>query len=117
VDVLHHAEDAGALLRECARVARRAVLVKDHVRSGLLAGPTLAVMDWVGNARYGVRLPPRVERYWTPAAWRAALADAALTPTAWRTRLGLYAPWVSWWCDRDLHVVTRLEPLARARAG
>ena len=103
IDVLHHAEDGHALLAECARVARRAVVVKDHVRTGFLAGPTLAAMDWVGNARYGVRLPPSPDAYWTMAQWDAALTRAQLIPKSWRTPLGLYSPLVAWACERDLH--------------
>lgn len=57
VDVLHHAEDPVALLRESARVARRAVVIKDHLREGIGAQATLRFMDWVGNARFGVSLP------------------------------------------------------------
>ncbi len=35
VDVLHHTDDLETLLREARRVARRAVVLKDHTRDGL----------------------------------------------------------------------------------
>ena len=54
VDVLHHAAEPLAVLREAARVARGAVLIKDHVREGWLAAPILTLMDRVGNARFDV---------------------------------------------------------------
>ncbi|MGH7639044.1 MAG: class I SAM-dependent methyltransferase, partial [Gemmatimonadaceae bacterium] len=54
IDVLHHATQQDALLRELARVARRRVVIKDHFVRGLLAQPTLRFMDWVGNAHHGV---------------------------------------------------------------
>ena len=57
VDVLHHADDPDALLRETVRVARRCVVVKDHLTDGFLAEPTLRFMDSVGNRRHGVALP------------------------------------------------------------
>ena len=49
VDVLHHASKPLTLLREAARVARRAILIKDHLVEGLLAYSTLRFMDWVGT--------------------------------------------------------------------
>ena len=107
VDVLHHAADAEKLLRECARVARRCVIVKDHVRQGMAAEPTLRLMDWVGNAHHGVRLP---YNYWTPPQWEAALAQAGLVARSWRRDLGLYPRPITWLCDRSLHVLALLEP-------
>ncbi|MGC2821478.1 MAG: class I SAM-dependent methyltransferase, partial [Candidatus Sulfotelmatobacter sp.] len=56
-DVLHHTSDPAILLREARRVTSQSVLIKDHNRNGLLAGPRLRLMDWVGNARFGVALP------------------------------------------------------------
>ena len=57
VDVLHHTDDPLILLREAARVARRYVLIKDHLRDGLFAAQTLRFMDWVGNYGHDVVLP------------------------------------------------------------
>lgn len=105
VDVLHHSDDPEALLREGARVARRALLVKDHTLEGWLAGPTLRFMDEVGNARHGV---PRPHNYWTRTEWDAALARLGLASEAWHGRVGLY-PWpASWLFDRRLQFVARL---------
>lgn len=108
VDVLHHTRDPLPLLLEARRVALQAVIIKDHLRSGLLAGPTLRFMDWVGNAHHGVALP---YNYLTHAEWNAALRTARLRPTAWRTRLGLYPAPASWLFDRSLHFVARMEPV------
>lgn len=107
VDVLHHTDDPAALLRECARVARRAVVVKDHLRDGVGAAAVLRAMDWVGNAPHGVRLP---YNYLSRREWDAAFARAGLRVDTWVPRLGLYVPPVSWVCDRDLHFVARLVP-------
>lgn len=107
VDVLHHAEDPEALLREARRVGRRAVIVKDHTCHGLLAGPTLRLMDWVGNAPHGVPVPGS---YWPEARWRGAFARAGLRPTEWHGRLDLYPPPARWIFDRSLHFLARLEP-------
>jgi ubiquinone/menaquinone biosynthesis C-methylase UbiE len=106
VDVLHHTEDPMVLLREATRVTRQAVVLKDHARDGLLAGPTLRFMDWVGNARHGVVLP---YNYWPSAQWARAFAELRLRVAARETSLGLY-PWpASWGFDRSLHFVARLE--------
>ena len=57
VDVLHHAEDPASLLAEAARVSRKYLLLKDHVRTGLVGKWTLRLMDWFGNAQHNVVLP------------------------------------------------------------
>ena len=108
VDVLHHAVNPEHLLREASRVARRCVIVKDHVREGFGAQTTLRLMDWVGNAHHGVRLP---YNYWTPSQWSKALAQAGLSARTWRRDLALYPPPVTWFCDRTLHVLALLEPV------
>jgi SAM-dependent methyltransferase len=107
VDVLHHTDDATVLLEEAARVASSSVVIKDHLADGLLAGPTLRAMDWVGNAGYGVALP---YNYWTRDRWDAAFARAGLVVEDEVTHLGLYRAPLSWACDRELHAVWELAP-------
>lgn len=65
-DVLHHEADPEHLLRECVRVSRRLIVVKDHQRSGVLAQSRIALIDWAANAPYGV---PCLYRYYTPDQW------------------------------------------------
>lgn len=106
VDVLHHAREQDALLREMARVAKRGVLIKDHVLAGPLAWRTLAFMDWVGNARHGVALP---YAYWSDPRWTEGFARAGLRVATRRDALGLY-PWpASLLFDRRLHFMAWLE--------
>lgn len=106
VDVLHHATDQDALLSETARVARRALVIKDHVLAGPLAWKTLAFMDWVGNARHGVSLP---YLYWTEQRWRDAWRRLGLRVAKRRDSLGLY-PWpASMLFERGLHFIVVLE--------
>lgn len=105
VDVLHHAEEPRRLLAEAKRVAKEVVVVKDHLRQGLFAGPTLAFMDRVGNLRHGVALP---YTYWTPQQWHDTFAQLGFA-SRWDTRLGLY-PWpASLLFERGLHFIARLE--------
>jgi SAM-dependent methyltransferase len=106
VDVLHHSEDSNFLLREAVRVARKALVIKDHILTGFLAGTTLQLMDWVGNRRHGVALP---FNYWTEQQWRQALDTLQLKTNVWNNRLRLY-PWPARWVfERSLHFVARLE--------
>ncbi len=105
VDVLHHTDDPAALIAEAARVARDAVVIKDHLADGFLAVPTLRFMDRVGNVRHGVRLP---YRYLTRRQWDDAFARADLRVDEWRATLGLYPAPASWLFDRGLHFATRL---------
>jgi SAM-dependent methyltransferase len=106
VDVLHHTDDPGLLLREAVRVARKALLIKDHTLTGILAGPTLRLMDRVGNARHGVALP---FNYWTQEQWLEAFAALGLNISAWKSNLGLYI-WPSKWIfERSLHFVAQLD--------
>lgn len=105
VDVLHHTGDPTVLLREAARVAR-IIVIKDHLREGFLAGPTLRLMDWVGNAHHGVALP---YNYWSQKQWSVTFGDLGLEPTRMTSSIGLY-PWpASWIFGRRLHFVARLE--------
>ena len=106
VDVLHHADDPLALLREATRVARSAVVIKDHLREGVGAQATLRFMDWVGNARFGVSL---TYRYWTRAEWREAFAATGLRVEQWKDKLALYPQPSSLLFDRSLHFVARLR--------
>lgn len=108
VDVLHHTTGATELLREAARVARAAVIIKDHLADARFAAVTLRFMDRVGNARFGVALP---YHYWRRAEWHQAFDEARLSVEVWRERLSLYPPIASAFFDRSLHVIARLRPL------
>jgi SAM-dependent methyltransferase len=107
IDVLHHTDDPAAVLTEAARVARRGVLVKDHLLEGAAAGATLRLMDWVGNRGHGVRLP---YNYLDRPAWDKAFAAAGLGVDTWRDRLSLYPAPAAWLFDRKLHFIATLSP-------
>ena len=57
MDVLHHADDAAKVMAEAGRVARKHIIIKDHLTDGFLNEPVLKFMDYVGNKRHGVALP------------------------------------------------------------
>lgn len=110
IDVLHHTIDPLHLLREARRVTRGTIVIKDHLREGLLAAPTLRFMDWVGNASYGVELP---YNYWSRAQWQHAFSELNLVVDHWETDLRLY-PWpADLVFGRGLHFVARLTAGSR----
>lgn len=111
VDVLHHTDDPSTLLKEARRVARKAVVLKDHSRDSLLAGPILRFMDWVGNAHHGVVLP---YNYWSTGQWRNTFRLIGLNPETWNPTHGLYPFPANLVFERALHFVSRLRPIPAA---
>jgi Methylase involved in ubiquinone/menaquinone biosynthesis len=106
VDVLHHTENPKILLREAARVAKKGVLIKDHLLDAFLAGPRLRFMDNVGNRRHGVALP---FNYWRYEQWLAAFSELGLSVNSWNGDLRLYPGPADWLFGRSLHFVVRLD--------
>lgn len=107
VDVLHHTDDPAVVLAEASRVARLGVIVKDHLREGVLAHATLTFMDWVGNFGDGVPMP---YNFLSRSEWQGAFFKARLQSVETVEKLGIYLPPVSWLCDRNLHFVSFLAP-------
>ena len=106
VDVLHHADRPLELLRDAGRVARRKIIIKDHLRHGFMAQTRLSMMDWMGNARYGVPLP---YRYWTKVEWRRVFMDSGLDEEIFLSRLHLYSFPLQWFFGGSLHFITILN--------
>ena len=75
IDVLHHTDDPARILAECVRVARRAVIIKDHYCDNPFDDARLRFMDWVGNRSHGVRLP---YNYMSRRQWRLMYGDLGL---------------------------------------
>jgi len=107
-DVLHHEADPHRLIDECARVAGRLLVIKDHKRDGPLAWPRIALMDWAANAPHGV---PCLYRYNTPAGWAEWHRRHGLEVEAEATSMKLYPPPYDWIFGG------RLQYLAVLRAG
>jgi ubiquinone/menaquinone biosynthesis C-methylase UbiE len=88
-DVLHHEQEPDRLLAECARVARRAVVIKDHQVKGPLAHARISFIDWAANAPYAVKC---LYRYNTPAQWRDTRDRHHLSLIEEMTAMNLYPP-------------------------
>lgn len=108
-DVLHHAAEPEALLREALRVARRAVVLKDHFAFGAVSARALALYDWVGNRGTGVALPGR---YLAPGAWRALFARVGARLDALRWPLAVHPPALAALTRSELQFAARLVEAA-----
>jgi SAM-dependent methyltransferase len=86
-DVLHHETEPDRLAAECARVASRALIVKDHQVKGVLAQSRISFLDWAANAPYGV---PCLYRYNTPAEWSAFRERLGMSIVAERSGMRVY---------------------------
>jgi ubiquinone/menaquinone biosynthesis C-methylase UbiE len=106
VDVLHHTRDPKNLLTEAVRVTKKYILIKDHLRNGILSGPTLRLMDWVGNAHHGVALP---YNYLSESEWQRIYDDLGLRLLEVETALGLYPQPANLIFGRKLHFIALLE--------
>jgi SAM-dependent methyltransferase len=107
VDVLHHADNVTVLLADARRVARQAVIVKDHLSDPWLAYLRLWWMDWAGNAGHGVSLRTL---YRKAGMWTQDFHGARLIEQERRTRLGLYPLPLRPIFEHGLHFVSRLSP-------
>lgn len=85
-DVLHHADHPALLLREAVRVAKRAVLLKDHLCFGRASRAMLLALDWVGNRSQGIAVPGR---YASPTEWVEMIhqAGASVERLIWPLRI------------------------------
>ncbi len=108
-DVLHHELQPLALLRECVRVGKRNLVIKDHQLSGPLARMRVSLIDWAANAPYGVKC---LFRYNRPDEWDATLHDLRLIPDALYHSIDLYPLGFNFLFGRRLHylAVCRVPP-------
>ena len=52
---------------------------------------------------------PLPYNYWSERRWHEAFARHGLTPSIWLNKLGLYAAPATWFFDRSLHFIARLD--------
>ncbi|RKJ43717.1 SAM-dependent methyltransferase [bacterium 1XD8-76] len=106
IDVLHHTDDPEALLKEVTRVAGKYVIIKDHVKSGMISYFKLRLMDYVGNAHYHVRLP---YNYLSIKKWKEIFNACGLKNEEHTRDLNLYSGINHLLFDSNLHFVARLR--------
>jgi SAM-dependent methyltransferase len=83
-NVLHHAGDPLALLIEVRRVARKRIIIKDHLTRGALDDAKLAFLDVLGNLRFGAQVSAK---YLSQERWSKLFA--AVPGATARTYQGL----------------------------
>lgn len=105
VDVLHHAPDAAAILREARRVSKKFILIKDHLAESALAHFRLRVMDWVGNRAHGVALP---YNYLSIKQWQQLYSAVGLTVDKTECEIPLYPVPFSLLFGKGLHFISLL---------
>jgi len=105
VDVIHHIDNPGIILSEAKRVAKRKIIIKDHLSKSKLDDITLKFMDYVGNAHYGVRLP---YNYMSKKQWEELFSMFNLNTENWNERLSLYPFPFTLFFDRKLHFIAKL---------
>lgn len=106
IDVLHHADEPDILIAEAARVARKSIIIKDHVKHGKISEWILRFMDWVGNRSYGVALP---YHYMKEKEMSALVSRHGLVEIERITKLGLYPVPATFIFDTRLHFISRFS--------
>jgi SAM-dependent methyltransferase len=108
VDVLHHCSDPQKVLSECVRVARRAVVIKDHLAFGPVSRRLLYAMDVFSNIKFSVGSPGT---YFDFAAWVRMVDAAGARMAAVEWPLALHElPWrlVGW---PELQFTAKIVPV------
>src|SRR5271157_1543760 len=105
-DVLHHDEDPDRLLRESARVSKRLVIIKDHLRVGFMAQQRISLLDWAANAGYAV---PCLYRYNNLTEWRRSIGLVGSNLIQERTSVDIYPPVFNQLLGKGLHYFAVLD--------
>jgi SAM-dependent methyltransferase len=107
IDMLHHADDPNIVLKECARVARKFIVLKDHVCDSYYDWLRLAWMDWFGNRPFGI---PMTYKYFSTKEWDEAFKAAGLHVTTLRRKIQTCPAPTHLLLDYDVHLIAVLEP-------
>lgn len=105
-DVLHHDTAPEVILGECVRVAKKAVIIKDHTSENFGEHLRLRAMDWVGNYHHHVHLE---YNYLSRGGWTAIFDRCNIHETKREEKLPLYTGFLQAVFGRNLHFVNRLE--------
>ncbi|MDE5580639.1 MAG: methyltransferase domain-containing protein [Treponemataceae bacterium] len=112
IDVLHHVDDPKELMKEMTRVASQSVIIKDHIKTGLVSYLKLRLMDYVGNAHHHVRLP---YNYLTKKQWDELFKENGLEVQEYLSDLHLYTGLFHLLFDRNLHFIVKLKKRSSPR--
>lgn len=105
VDVLHHTDDPVIIMKECVRVSRKFILLKDHICESLWDRIRLSFMDWLHNSGYAVYLP---YNFLSKEDWIQLYKESKVVCETKVDKLNLYSQPFSYIFDSTLHFVARL---------
>lgn len=106
LDVLHHATEPMSLLEEAVRVARKAVIIKDHNCNTPFNRRVMKFTDWFGNRQYGVPLP---YNFWSFRQWQDAWTRLAKSPSYYSIEVGLYPKITRILFAKDMDFIARVS--------
>ncbi len=106
IDVLHHIDEPRELLKEMTRVTSSTIIIKDHIKTGIVSYLKLRLMDYAGNAHHHVRLP---YNYLTERQWEELFQENNLEVQEWLVDLHLYTGLFHLLFDRNLHFIVKLR--------
>jgi SAM-dependent methyltransferase len=106
LDVLHHTENPGLLLKEAVRVAKYRIILKDHFSENRLDHAILKFMDDTGNSYLGI---DRTYNYYSSKQWHELFKANGLTVEKLNSHPRLYTFPLSLFFDRSLHFVALLK--------
>jgi SAM-dependent methyltransferase len=109
VDVLHHTPDPLVLLKEAHRVARQAIVIKDHNCNTAYHRRIMCLTDWFGNWQFGVQL---LFNFWTSQQWSSAWRAIGAKPDVYLTDFGLYPKFTRIMFARDMDFIARVPVIA-----
>lgn len=104
VDVLHHVDEPLVLLKECVRVTRKFIIIKDHICNSGWDRARLSLMDWVGNQGYKANFP---HNYLSQTQWDNAFNICHIKKEREITDLKLYPKFFHYLFEDNLHFISK----------
>jgi SAM-dependent methyltransferase len=105
IDMLHHTDDAAPVLRECRRVMRRFILIKDHISNSWWDRQRLTFLDWFGNRPFNIYMP---YNFYSSSQWDKLFNDLGLSRERQIRRIQTCPPPFYYPLDHDLHFIAKL---------
>jgi SAM-dependent methyltransferase len=105
-NVLHHADDQSALFAETCRVTRQRVVIKDHLATSALDRWKLAVLDVLGNRRFGAETQGD---YLDRAGWDELFSKVPRARVSWYEGLSFRAGPLALVFGNDLELIFAVD--------
>ncbi|NVJ90218.1 MAG: methyltransferase domain-containing protein [Methylocystaceae bacterium] len=106
IDMLHHTTEPEILLKEAGRVARKWVIIKDHIADSKWDHYVLTLLDWLGNAGTGVPLP---YNFLSSLEWQALFDKVGLKEVQKLDAIRYWPGIMGQAVDRHYHFVSKLK--------